>query len=162
MTIAPDNKVALQIINQNPQESLLLNESVSRGKFKFEIETMGDKIEPLVCADFNYTHFLENIKPGQKSKFNRDYNARQKRPIISSKHCKGCKVCVNNCPMQAINIKSGPMGDYASIERDKCITCFKCVSACPYKIIKTKTPIKYYPIENMLKKHSKTNDNIDE
>ncbi len=146
------DSLALKAINQNPEDSLLLTESARRNKFDFGVEVVGDKIEPLVCSDFTYTRFLDNVKSGSQYKFKREYNSKQKRPVISSKQCKGCKVCANSCPMQAISMQNGPLGDYAAIDRDKCITCFKCLENCPYKIIKTKTPIKYSPINKMVKK----------
>ena len=149
------DSIAIKVINQKPEEHLLLTESVRRGKFDFDVEVVGDKVEPLICSDFNYTTFLDNIKPGSQNKFNRQYNRKQKRPIISSKQCKGCKVCANNCPMQAISMKNGQLGEYAVIERDKCIACFKCVDNCPYKVIKTKTPIQYNSIDKMIKKSLK-------
>lgn len=151
------DSVALKIINQDPRENVLISESVRRNQFDFNYEVVGDKIESLVCSDFNYTNFLENIKSGSHRKFNSEYNKRQKRPVISAKQCKGCKVCANNCPMQAISMGYGELGEYAVIDRDKCIACLKCVNNCPYKIIKTKTPSKYKTIDRMVKKS--LNDN---
>jgi NAD-dependent dihydropyrimidine dehydrogenase PreA subunit len=154
--------VALQIINQNPREYLLFNECERRGKFDFDCDITGDKISSVLCEDFKYSKFLGNIKSGSNGKFKREYNAIQKRPIISAKQCKGCKVCSNSCPMQAINIQSNQLGETAVINREKCINCLKCVDNCPYKIIKVKTPCKHYHIERMIKKHSKTNKGINE
>ena len=143
---------ALKIINQNPEECMLLAESVRRNKFSFTYKTIGDNIEPLVCNDFHYSSFLENIKTGSKNYFKRVYNRTQKRPIISSKLCKGCKICVDNCPMKAIEMQSNDLGEHARIDYDKCINCFACLQNCPYKIIKTKTPIKYSLIDKKVKK----------
>jgi NAD-dependent dihydropyrimidine dehydrogenase PreA subunit len=156
------NCIALQIINQNPREYLLFNECERRGKFDFDCDITGDKISSVLCEDFKYSKFLGNIKSGSNGKFKREYNAIQKRPIISAKQCKGCKVCSNSCPMQAINIQSNQLGETAVINREKCINCLKCVDNCPYKIIKVKTPCKHYHIERMIKKHSKTNKGINE
>lgn len=147
---------ALKIINANPEDSLLLSESVRRGKLNFNFELVGDKVEPLVCMDFHYTNFLNNVKKGSYNSFKHDYNRSQKRPIISSRQCKGCKTCAQNCPMKAISMQNGQMGEYAKVDYNKCITCFKCVDSCPYKIIKTKTPIKYNAIDKMIKKSKKT------
>ena len=149
--------VALKIINQNPQDSLLLTESVRRGKLDFNFDIVGDNIEPLICTDFHYATFGENIKSGSTKSFKRAYNKHQKRPIIPEGLCKGCKTCVNNCPMQAIKLNSSPIGEYASINYDKCVNCFKCVEICPYKIAKTKTPVKYASIDKMIKKRLNKN-----
>ena len=146
------DSVALKVINQNPQDSLLLNESVRRGKFSFDLELVGDNIEPLICSDFHYTSFGENVKSASMRKFRQEYNSYQKRPVIPSNLCKGCKICIANCPMKAISMQSGQFGEYAKVDYDRCITCLKCVDNCPYKVIKTKTPIKYRPIDRMIKK----------
>ena len=45
---------ALKIINQNPENSLLLNECARRGKFNFDFELIGDSLEPLIISDFHY------------------------------------------------------------------------------------------------------------
>jgi uncharacterized protein (DUF362 family) len=149
------DSVALKIINQNPEEDLLLSESVRRNKCKFILELEGDKLEPLVCSDFNYTSFLDNVKSGSLQTLKREYNRRQKRPIISSKLCKGCKICVSHCPMNAIKMEYSDMGEYAFIDCDKCVNCFKCVEVCPYKVVQTKTPVKYSAINKMIKKSLK-------
>lgn len=143
--------VALKIINQTPEDSLLLNECVRRQKLNFDFKILGDNIEPLVCSDFNYSVFTENIKKGSNSYFKKEYNSRQKRPEIPAKLCKGCKTCVSTCPMKAIEMQHSQLGEYAVINFDKCVNCFKCVSDCPYKIIKTKTPIKYKHIDKIIK-----------
>lgn len=151
------DSVALNIINQNAEESLLLKESVRRGDFEFNINLAGDKVEPLICADFAYSQFLDNVKKGSSKSFTRAYNASQKRPIIPTKECKGCKTCVQNCPMKAIKMNSNQMGEYAVIEKSKCINCLKCVENCPYKVIKIRTPIKYNSVNKMIKKSLKNN-----
>lgn len=149
--------VALKIINEKPEDSLLLKESVRRQKLDFNFDIVGDDIEPLICTDFHYATFGENIKNGSSGSFKRAYNRNQKRPIIPTNLCKGCKICVNNCPMKAISVNSGHLGEYASVDYNKCINCFKCVEICPYKIVKTKTPIKYSSIDKMIKKRLNKN-----
>lgn len=152
------DSVALNIINQEPANSLLLKECVRRNKFDFSAQPVGDKIEPLVCSDFHYSTSLSNIKSGSDASFKRKYNRTQQRPIIPSKLCKGCKVCVASCPMKAIDMTETALGEHAVVNYDKCISCFSCVRDCPYKIIKTKTPIKYKFINKSIK-NSKSKKN---
>ncbi len=149
---------ALQLINQDPKDNILLQQSERRKKFSFNFEQLGDSIEPLICCDYNYIVAGDNIKKGNTRSFKSKYNRQQKRPIISNKTCKGCKVCLEGCPMRAIEMKYGGLGQFAHIDYSKCINCLKCVTNCPYKVIQTKTPIKYKPIDKMLKKSSKTKD----
>ena len=147
--------VALQIINQNPMECLLLNEAVRRNKFEFNNQILGDNIEPLVCTDFHYFVSSKNLKDRSDSKSVKAYNRTQKRPIISTKLCKGCKVCINSCPMNAITMKPSSLGEHAVVDYNKCISCFNCLHNCPYKIIETKTPLKYKKVDSKIRKSIK-------
>ncbi|MFQ6723995.1 MAG: DUF362 domain-containing protein [Clostridia bacterium] len=151
------DSVALRLINQNPKDSILMQEAERRQKVKLPCNIVGSNIDELICSDFNFDVDSVNIKKGSKSALKRDYNRRQKRPIIPSGQCKGCRVCVNNCPMKAIDIKNSSIGEYSEINYDKCITCLKCVNVCPYKIIKIKEPIKYSAINKMIKKSLRNN-----
>lgn len=143
---------ALKLINQNPASNPLLTEAIRRKKFELGNIVLGDKVESLVCGDFKYASLGANINKKSQFYFKTNYNLRQKRPTISHKLCKGCRVCANNCPMKAISLKTTQLGEHAVVDYSKCISCFKCVDNCPYKIIKTKTPLKYKPIDKMLKK----------
>lgn len=148
---AIDN-VALKIINQQPENSILLNEAMRRDKFKFNHEIVGNSIEPLICTDYHYAELLKHITTGSTASFKRKYNQTQKRPIIQAKQCKGCKVCVGSCPMNAIKMQQTQLGEHAVVDYNKCISCFNCMHNCPYKIIKTKTPLKYKVVDNKIQK----------
>ncbi len=143
---------ALKIINQSPADSILLNEAAQRQKYTSSFEYLGDSIDCLICSDFNYSTFYENIKPGSTASFKNKYNHMQKRPIINKKTCKGCSACIKNCPMGAIKMTQTPLGEHAIIDYDRCISCFKCLQACPYKIINTKNPIRHKIIDNKIQK----------
>ena len=103
-----------------------------------------------------YTSFLENVTDKSNRAFKTEYNLSQKRPVISSKLCKGCNVCVNTCPMKAVKMQHGLAGEHAAVDYNKCVTCFKCVESCPYKVITIKTPIKYRKVNKVIKKSLKT------
>ena len=149
---------ALKIISQQPENNLMLNESARRNNFEFDFDIVGDPIESLICADYHYTKFLQTIKKGSKLSFKLNYSLTQNRPHIPSKLCKGCKVCIGNCPMSAIKMENSTLGEHAVVDYNKCISCFKCLNNCPYKIIQTKTPIKYKSIEKSITRaHNKTN-----
>lgn len=55
----------------------------------------------------------------------------QTYPIIDPELCKGCGVCTNKCPSEAIIIVSKK----AKIIIEKCINCRACINACPFKAI---------------------------
>lgn len=144
--------LALKIINQDINENILLKESVRRNKFKYDFDILGDDFKPLVCFDFNYSQSSSLINKTSLIVSKLQYNSLQKRPTISPKLCKGCNVCVRNCPMNAISIENGKFGKAAKVDYTKCISCFKCVDSCPYKIAQAKTPLRYKSIDKMIKK----------
>ena len=143
---------ALKVINQQPSEYLLLCEAERRGKYTQSFECVGDNVDSLVCSDFHYSTFYENIKPGSSFSFKNNYNRTQKRPTINQKSCKGCNACIKSCPMGAISMKQTNLGEHAVIDYSKCISCFKCLQTCPYKIVKTKQPVKYKLIDKKIQK----------
>ena len=152
------DSVALEIINQSPEDSLILQIANERGVFDNNVERVGDEIEPLIKNDYHYPILKTDgmIKNRTEKSLKRAYNYTQKRAIINPKHCKGCKACTLNCPMNAISMCNNNLGEtYAKIDYDKCINCLKCVRNCPYKIIKTKTPIKYKLIETSINRNLK-------
>jgi predicted aldo/keto reductase-like oxidoreductase len=44
-----------------------------------------------------------------------------------AKYCKGCGICINNCPIEAITLNDGK----AQVDEEKCILCGYCASVCP-------------------------------
>lgn len=52
-------------------------------------------------------------------------------PIINREICKGCKVCLDYCPANAISVVSKK----ASINEIKCIGCGECILICPFHAI---------------------------
>lgn len=44
--------------------------------------------------------------------------------------CKGCSICVKNCPLDAIEVK-----DKKAYTNDKCVSCGICTRVCPFKAI---------------------------
>ncbi len=56
------------------------------------------------------------------------------KPFILENKCKGCNVCVDNCPTNAMSMK----GDCPSINRKICIRCYCCQELCPNDAIELK------------------------
>lgn len=50
------------------------------------------------------------------------------KPIINPLKCKRCKLCEENCPVDAITI-----GLIPKIDSKKCIGCAKCIAICPHR-----------------------------
>jgi hypothetical protein len=48
-------------------------------------------------------------------------------PQVNKEICTGCEVCVQNCPVNVIEI----IDDKANVNQDKCIGCAMCIAVCP-------------------------------
>jgi len=54
--------------------------------------------------------------------------------VVEPDDCRGCGLCVKDCPVNAIT-QIEP-GDKAKINQDHCIKCGKCYTVCPFDAIK--------------------------
>ncbi len=54
--------------------------------------------------------------------------------FVHSEKCTGCTICIDRCPMKAIDI----IDDIASVKSAECIGCGLCVTACPTEAIELK------------------------
>lgn len=55
------------------------------------------------------------------------------KAFVDSDTCISCGVCVDSCPVQAIE-----MPDKALVDQDKCTSCEACVDVCPVQAISMK------------------------
>jgi len=62
------------------------------------------------------------------------------QPKFDSSKCTGCRLCIRDCPSQAITItKVGDRKFEASIDLGKCVYCAQCEETCPRKVIEIST-----------------------
>jgi len=62
------------------------------------------------------------------------------QPKFDSDKCTGCRLCIRDCPAQAITItKVGEKKFEASIDLGKCVYCAQCAETCPRKVITIST-----------------------
>ena len=57
---------------------------------------------------------------------------------VDTQRCKGCSVCVANCPTGSIRLSSKVNGkgyNYAEMVGDGCIGCSNCAIVCPDSVI---------------------------
>lgn len=64
----------------------------------------------------------------------------KKIPMIDSKTCAGCSVCVENCPVDCLLIEPPKFhGDIRTIavlaEKEACLGCGMCAKVCPIQAI---------------------------
>lgn len=67
----------------------------------------------------------------------------RKKPLINEQICAGCSLCVENCPMDCLEICEpkfhGDINTIASLKHpETCIGCGICAKACPILAIEMK------------------------
>lgn len=70
---------------------------------------------------------LKNIGMGGASREGKLVQHSTLAPQVNIENCKGCKVCFDYCPVQAISLKQ----NRATIEGRTCIGCGECIAICP-------------------------------
>jgi Pyruvate/2-oxoacid:ferredoxin oxidoreductase delta subunit len=92
------------------------------------IEVCGDYASPPRLAGFKIPRALMMGGGGGAMKFIVDLM--KTRPQMDLKKCKNCNVCVDSCPVQAIDRKT------KNIDYSKCIECMCCHELCVHKAVK--------------------------
>jgi len=54
------------------------------------------------------------------------------KPVIDASVCTGCTICVDECPMQALEMKEDVS---ALVNPDECTGCGSCEEVCPVSAI---------------------------
>ncbi len=70
---------------------------------------------------------LKNIGMGSASRSGKMEQHSNSKPVIDKQNCVKCRMCEINCPASAISV-----GDYASIDYEKCIGCGQCIAMCNF------------------------------
>ena len=99
-----------------------------------EIEVLGDRLEGFRTSGFELppTHVLSLLSKPAIKFLNR---LAEFRPRVDKPKCNGCRVCIENCPLLAIELKDKK----AKIDYQKCVDCFCCLEVCPIGAMKTKS-----------------------
>ncbi|MFW6007616.1 MAG: DUF362 domain-containing protein [Halanaerobiales bacterium] len=58
------------------------------------------------------------------------------RPVFSEDKCTGCRHCIENCPVNALEFKE----KIPEVDLDECIRCFCCQELCEYNAVNIKRP----------------------
>ena len=97
-----------------------------------KIEILGDYKKIPLLKDFKLPRKLKNIKEGNYKILIKVIDFLKTRPMINQKICKKCNMCVESCPVCAID-KETKIIDYS-----KCIECMCCHELCLHKAVELK------------------------
>jgi len=144
-----DDPVALdsvfcRLIDLDPEyiPSIMFGEELELGKWRdHDIEILGDKIQdlkndtfnvirkPVISENFGFAAYFRNIV--------------LRKPVIDSKKCIRCGICVDACPVEgkALNFRYANKSQPPEYYYKKCIRCYCCQEMCPQKAIDVKTPL---------------------
>lgn len=130
--------VITKIIGMNIEDAYMVNESMKRKLFDpNNIEITGESIDNVKCLDFKFPDTIykkRTLKMHLITKFLKPY------PVFNKKKCKGCKICIERCPRNAIELKNGKA---KLISKKLCIRCFCCHEHCPYHAVEIKHMISF-------------------
>ena len=98
-----------------------------------DIEIVGENLQDLKTFDFKLppTYFLNRIPKAALKFLSR---LTEFRPRVDKSKCNGCRICIENCPLSAIELQNRR----AKIDYPKCVDCFCCLEVCPIGAMKTK------------------------
>jgi len=127
--------VALKMIGLDIVDIPILNASRERNIGQWKLENIQ------ICGDYNLPPELKDFKLPKRfiSKKKQNYSALIKvidflktRPKINLRLCKQCNMCVESCPVHAIDKET------KKIDYSKCIECMCCHELCRYKAVELK------------------------
>ncbi|MGI6066458.1 MAG: DUF362 domain-containing protein [Bacillota bacterium] len=100
------------------------------GEFALDkIEISGDYHSPPNLPGFKLPKKFRSTKQGNNKFLVRLIDFLKTRPRVNPKLCKSCNMCVESCPVQAINKKD------KKIDYNSCIECMCCHELCMYKAV---------------------------
>lgn len=99
-----------------------------------DIKVIGDNLEDFQKFDFKLppTYLIRQV-PKTALKFLNRFA--QFRPRVDKYKCNGCRICIENCPLSAIELQNKK----AEIDYGKCVDCFCCLEVCSIGAMKTKS-----------------------
>lgn len=98
-----------------------------------KIKIMGDYEAPPRLSGFKYPRRYRSSKGGNEKVLQKLIDFFKTRPRINLKKCKHCNMCVESCPVQAIQ------RDSKKIDYSVCIECMCCHELCQHKAVALKS-----------------------
>ena len=127
--------VAVNMLGMTVEDIPILNAARKRNLGQYNL----DKVE--IDGDYNTIPHLKNYKLPKNLKNKRRMSTKsvvkvidffKTRPAINLKKCKKCNMCVESCPLNAIDT------DSKKIDYNKCIECMCCHELCIHKAVELK------------------------
>lgn len=97
-----------------------------------EINIDGDYSSIPKLNDYKLPKNYKNSKQNNKS-VSKVIDFFKAKPVINQKKCKKCNMCVESCPLHAIDINT------KKIDYTKCIECMCCHELCLHKAVELKS-----------------------
>lgn len=141
LILASSDAVALDtvttyLMGYNPQEVIMIRDAGKRrlGDTKFEdIKIVGECDIEKLRIDFKKPRVMLSKMPTFLTTIT--YDLTRVKPYIVQEKCKKCLICVNACPVDAIDKKE------IRINPSLCIECFCCHELCPEGAVEIKKPL---------------------
>jgi len=93
-----------------------------------KIKIVGEKLENVKVKNFEKTSLLLHRELYKKYKgFGERFVF---KPVVNEEKCSKCGVCVENCPVNAIELNP-----YPTFNRERCIRCYCCQEGCPHNAV---------------------------
>jgi uncharacterized protein (DUF362 family)/NAD-dependent dihydropyrimidine dehydrogenase PreA subunit len=128
--------VAAKMIGIDIEQIPILQASIKRGHGDHELNSIklyGDYNEIPVLKDFKLPKTFGVKKKKNNSKaLSSVVKLLKSRPKINIKKCKKCNMCIESCPVQAIN------NENKIIDYSKCIECLCCHELCLHQAVELK------------------------
>jgi uncharacterized protein (DUF362 family)/NAD-dependent dihydropyrimidine dehydrogenase PreA subunit len=127
--------VAAKMIGLDIKDIPILNAARDRniGEWKLDdIQVFGDFISPPYLKDFKLPKRFSSKKKQNYNTLIKVIDFLKTRPKINLSTCKQCNMCVESCPVNAID------RDTKKIDYSKCIECMCCHELCRYKAVELK------------------------
>ena len=127
--------VAVNMLGMNIDDIPVLSAAKKRNLGQFNLS----QIE--IDGDYNYIPLLKDYKLPKNFNSTKRKNSKavikvidffKTKPVINKKKCKECNMCVESCPVKAIDIET------KKVDYNKCIECMCCHELCLHKAVELK------------------------
>jgi uncharacterized protein (DUF362 family)/NAD-dependent dihydropyrimidine dehydrogenase PreA subunit len=127
--------IAINMLGMSVDDIPVLNAAKKRnlGQYNLaEIELDGDYNVIPILKDYKLPKNYNSTKQKNSKSVIKVIDFFKTKPVINTKKCKQCNMCVESCPIKAID------KDTKKIDYDKCIECMCCHELCLHKAVKLK------------------------